>query len=438
MNRRTFTAGLTPLRNFALLVCSIAFAPAAFGQTPVFEGAEGFGAISRGGTGGETLWVNTLDDKPSDPPPGSLRWCVQQPGPRTVRFRVAGNIRLKAPLVVKEPFLTIDGSDAPRGGICLCDHSLVVKNSHDVIVRYLRIRHGDVETLRSVRAAGLPRPRGSADLDCVSLDDSQNIIFDHCSLSWSCDEIFGIVRCKNVSIQWCLLAEPLANPEIHPYGDRHAFGLNLSANTLSLHHCLLAHYVMRGPQFEANDVRLGLGYDVQMEAVNNVFFDYERSGSRYTAGIEDHPEEAAGTKFCFHFVNNYYINPNPNRPAIEAVLKHGVIDDLQVFIAGNLSPQRPTDDVDQLAGVATDTKQAIRSVDATLIKQIAPQPLFARPAPVTTQSAQDAYHQILASVGCSLKRDAVDERILANVQARRFGRVVKSQEEVGGWPNLDF
>ena len=44
-------------------------------------------------------------------------------------------------------------------------------------------------------------------------------------------------------------------------------------------HCLVAHYHMRGPQFEANDVRQGLGYDIQMEADNNVLFDYERSGS---------------------------------------------------------------------------------------------------------------------------------------------------------------
>lgn len=419
------------------LVISVIIVHSVHGQAPAFEGAEGFGAVARGGAGGEILWVSTLDDEPSAPRPGSLRWCVQQPGPRIVRFQVAGNIRLKAPLVVKEPFLTIDGSDAPRGGICLCDHTLAVKDSHDVVVRYLRVRHGDVETLRGVRAAGLPRPRGSGDLDCVSLDDSHNLIFDHCSLSWSCDEIFGIVRCKNVSIQWCLLAEPLANLEIHPYGDRHAYGLNLSANTLTLHHCLVAHYVMRGPQFEANDVRRGLGYDVQMEAINNVFFDYERSGSRYTTGIEDHPEEAAGTKFQFQFLNNFYVNADKRRPDIEAVLKHGVIDSLQVFVAGNIGPHRPTNDADQLAGVFTDRKQPIRSAEPNVLSQISEQQLFTSPNPVAVVKAEDAYRQILASVGCSQQRDAVDRRIVADVEARRFGHVVKSQDDVGGWPALD-
>ena len=409
---------------------------AAVAQTPAFAGAEGFGAAARGGSGGREFRVTTLDDNPASPAVGSLRWAVQQPGPRTVRFAVAGNIRLRAALVVREPFLTLDGGDAPAGGVCLCDHSLACQRTHDIIVRYLRFRHGDVETLRSVEAAGLARPPGSNDLDCVSLDDCQNVLFDHCSLSWSCDEIFGVVRCQNVTIQWCLIAEPLANPRIHPYGDRHAFGLNLSASTLSLHHCLIAHYVMRGPQFEANDVRRGLGYDVQMEAINNVLFDYERSGSRYTTGIEDHPEEAVGTKFQFQLFNNIYVNRDGGKPEIEAVLKHGVISRLEVAIAGNIGPHWPADGGDQLAGVFTDGKQPLAAAAADVQRQVTSRRLFTTPIPVTIDPAQAAYSRVLAEAGCHPRRDPVDERILKNVRDRRFGRILKSQGEVGGWPEL--
>jgi hypothetical protein len=403
---------------------------------PSFEGAEGFGAMAKGGADGRTLRVTTLEDDPANVRPGSLRWAVAERGPRVVGFDVAGNIRLKAPLKVTEPFLTIDGRDAPGDGICICDHSLWCKNTHDVIVRHVRLRHGDVETLRMVEAARLERPKNSIDLDSVSLDDSKNLIFDHCSLSWCCDEAFGIVRCENVTIQWCLIAEPLANPKLHPYGDRHAFGLNTSANTLSMHHCLVAHYVMRGPQFEANDVRRAMGYDVRMEAVNNVLFDYERSGSRYTTGIEDHPEEAAGRQFQFQFINNYYLNPDNRKPEIEAVLKHGVTDQLQVYIAGNLGPHRPQDSVDELAGVATDTRDPIRSAPAEVRAQLVANRLFTPPVPVTIERAVDAYRRVLDQVGCNLHRDPVDERIITNVKSRRFGRIVKSQADVGGWPDL--
>lgn len=426
----------TGKEHWAILLTGICLC-GAHSQEPAFVGAEGFGALSRGGTGGQEIRVTSLDDDPSNSQPGTLRWAIQQKGPRMVHFAVAGNIRLKAPLTVTEPFLTLDGSSAPAGGICICDHTFECRQTHDIVVRYLRFRHGDIETLQSVSSAGLTRPKGSSDLDCVSLDDTQEIIFDHCSLSWSCDEIFGIVRCQNVTIQWCLLAEPLANPRIHPYGDRHAFGLNLSASTLSLHHCLLAHYHMRGPQFEANDVRRNLGYDVRMEAVNNVLFDYERSGSRYTTGIEDRPEEAVGKTFQFQFLNNFYVNRDSSKPEIEAVLKHGVIEPLQIHMAGNIGPHRQSDEGDQLAGVFTDTKLAIQDAAPKVRRQLVSHRLFTAPVAVTIDTASVAYQRVLAEAGCCRLRDAVDERILNDVRDRRFGLIVKSQEDVGGWPKLD-
>jgi len=233
------------------------------------------------------------------------------------------------------------------------------------------------------------------------------------------------------------VAEPLANPHIHPYGDRHAYGLNLSANTLSMHHCLLAHYHMRGPQFEANDVRRNLGYDIRMEAINNVLFDYERSGSRYTTGIEDHPEEATGTRFQFQFLNNLFVNRDTSKPEIEAVLKHGVIEPLEVQIAGNIGPHRVRDEGDQRAGVFTDTKLSIDAATPEVRHQITTRRLFTAAIPVAVESAEVAYRRVLAEAGCSRRRDAVDERILADIRNHRFGVIVKSQNDVGGWPKLD-
>jgi len=395
--------------------------------------------------------VTRLDDDVKAPAEGTLRWAVEQRGPRIVKFGVAGTIALKGTLVVREPWLTIDGSDAPGDGVALRDHSLNFDRTHDIIVRYLRIRRGDVETLKAVDAAGLQRPKGSGGLDCVSADDSKNIIFDHCSLSWSADELFGIVRCENVTIQWCILAEPLANPRIHPYGDKHAFGLNLSANTLSLHHNLIAHFVMRGPQFEANDVRRGSAQAIKMEAVNNVIFDYGRSGSRYTTGIEDHPEEATGATWQFQLVGNVYLSGDARKPEIEAVLKHGVVSDgrLKVFVEGNVGPNWAKAAAgalgapgaagrDEWAGVFTEKKERMRDAAAEVRGQVADRRLFSAPVPVTVDAAAVALARVLAEAGCVMAggRDAVDERVVANVREGKFGRVVKSQDEVGGWPVL--
>jgi hypothetical protein len=401
-----------------------------------FEGAEGFGATARGGTGGTLFIVNSLDDNSTSPAPGTFRWAVQQPGPRIIQFKVAGNLRLKDEISVKEPFLTVDGSTAPVGGVCICDHSFVCRNTHDIIIRHMRFRRGDVDVLQRSTAANLDRPKGSGDLDCVSLYDSKNIIFDHCSLSWSCDELICAVRCENVTIQWCLMGEPLANPRIHPYGDRHAFGLNLSANTLTMHHCLLAHYVMRGPQFEANDVRRGQKYDVRMEAINNVLFDYERTGSRYTAGIEDRPEEARGTTFEFQFVNNYYVPSDPKRPEILCTPKHGVIDRLKVFISGNIGPHRKSETDDELAVLFVEPRTPIASAPPELRSQVSSTPLFQPNTPVTLDTANAAYLKILDHVGAGPVRDAVDRRIIANVRSGRMTGPVVSQADVGGWPEL--
>jgi hypothetical protein len=423
--------------GFSVLIVILSLSVKAIDDSELaFPGAEGFGALSRGGKGGRVLTVTSLEDSTQAPAEGTLRWAVQQKGPRIVKFGVAGTIALKDTLVIKEPFITIDGSDAPGDGVCLRDHSLNLKDTHDVIVRYIRIRRGDVATLKSIKEKSVSRPKGSSGLDTVSMDDSKDIIFDHVSLSWSNDEIFGIVGCENVTIQWCIISEPLTNPHIHPYGDNHAFGLNLSANTLTLHHCLLAHYVMRGPQFEANDVRPRMQYNVQMEAINNVMFDYERSGSRYTTGIENRPEDAAGKQFQFQFINNYYLNPNGRRPELEAVLKHGVIEPLKVYFSGNLGPHRTNDAADQYAGVFTEEKQNIRNAGAALLAQMSDKKLFTPRVPVTVESAEEAYRKVLEQAGCNTKRDSVDRRIISDVTQRKFTGPVKSQDAVGGWPEL--
>jgi hypothetical protein len=160
-------------------------------------------------------------------------------------------------------------------------------------------------------------------------------------------------------------------------------------------------------------------------------------GSRYTTGIEDHPEEAADTKFQFQFINNFYINPNATKPDIEAVLKHGIIDRLQVYIRGNLSPHRPVDTRDQLAGVHTEFKNPIEFAVPDIRGQISEAPLFAAPVPITVEDAMVARERVVQHAGCSHHRDAVDKRILENVTARRFGRIVISQDDVGGWPELN-
>lgn len=387
-----------------------------------FEGAAGFGAFSRGGKGGRILEITRLDDDVKTPQPGMLRWALNQKGPRILRFTRAGTVELKDTLEVKEPYVTLDGREAPGQGICICGGSLEFKDTHDIILRYFRVRLGDESRLRKNEEQQVKRPEHSNGLDCLSFSRCRDVIVDHVSASWCCDELFSVVHCQNVTVQWCLLAEPLTNPALHPYGNNHAFCFNASASSLSVLHSLFARYVMRGPQFEANDMRRGDGYDVQMEAVNNVMFDYEKSGSRFTTGVEDHRDEAESKHYAFHFLGNVYLG-DPKRPAIEAVMKHEVHPGVRAFV----------DDHTLVKLSDTKGREALMpAARSTLVSK----PLFTSPVPTAAASRDEALRQVLELAGCSHQRDTADLRILKDVQERRTAKPLRSQAMVGGWPEL--
>ena len=120
---------------------------AAAADLPSFPGAEGFGATTPGGRGGKVYFVTNLDDSG----PGSFRAGCEAEGPRTVIFRVAGTIALKKPITVTHPFLTVAGQTAPGDGVCLRDAPFGIA-THDVIVRYLRSRLGDVSSREDCEA----------------------------------------------------------------------------------------------------------------------------------------------------------------------------------------------------------------------------------------------------------------------------------------------
>lgn len=390
-----------------------------------FDSAAGFGAHAKGGKGGQEIEVSRLDDDVHNPLPGMLRWALLQKGPRIIKFRQAGTIQLQDTLEVKEPFLTMDGHDAPGKGVCIRGGSLEFRDTHDIIIRFLRVRLGDETTLRRNKEQKIKRPKKSGGLDCISFTRCRDVIVDHVSTSWSCDELFSVVHCQNVTVQWCLLAEPLTNASLHPYGDNHAFCFNASASTLSVHHCLFARYVMRGPQFEANDMRKDDAYDVKMEAINNVMFDYHKSGSRYTTGVEDHRDEAVGKSYFFQFMGNVYLgDPKRDRPAIEAVMKHEVHPGVRAFV----------DDASLV--MLSDTTGRENQMTAAKA-QWSKKPLFFPEAVVLEKDEKTVLQEVLDQTGCSHVRDAVDLRIISDVRNHKFGDLVRSQNDVGGWPVLE-
>jgi hypothetical protein len=146
------------------------------GLSPVkaFPGAMGFGTDTPGGRGGKVIYVTNLNDSGA----GSLRAALQDASPRTVLFKVSGTITLTSDIIIKKPFLTVAGQTAPGEGVQIKGAQIKIA-THDVIIRYLKMRTGDEKNNSD-----------PADRDSVALNhntNAYNIVVDHSTLIWGPD-----------------------------------------------------------------------------------------------------------------------------------------------------------------------------------------------------------------------------------------------------------
>ena len=392
------------MRPLVLVFAATLGAQAAAADLPAFPGAEGFGAYARGGRGGRMIEVTTLDRAG----PSSLRAAVAAKGPRIVVFRVGGTIDLKGDLAIREPFLTIAGQTAPGDGICLRGGGLRV-GAHDVVIRYLRVRVGDSPD------GSDPENRDVIDI-AGEPNRVYNVIVDHCSFSWAIDEnVTTWYGPRNVTIQWCISSESLLD-SLHPKGP-HGMGMLLGSrdNTITVHHCLLAHNNGRNPLI--GDTGKNRGPSV-FDYCNNVMYNH---GPWSCTNVR-------GTAHVNYVGNTIKMGPDgmKDRP-------RGVNFDprsaQRFFVKDNMWPGRPAGHADDwlIMGSVLGPKR-----NAPPARLCSDQPIPA--PPVTTESAASAYESVLRRVGAVLPvRDVVDARIVEEVRTGT-GRIIDTQWDVGGWP----
>ncbi len=359
-----------------------------------FAGAEGAGACAAGGRGGRTIEVTTL----ADDGPGSLRAAIAASGPRIVRFRIAGTIRLASDLVIRDGRITIDGRTRHGRGIAIADHGLVIR-ADDVVIRYFRSRLGN---------------RGGGQGDAISVAGGSRIILDHVSASWSVDETLSASAryeqggIYDLTVQWSIISESLRRAG-HAKGE-HGYGSLIRGGRgarFSFHHNVWAHHVQRMPR-PGNYTPIAEDPDGPLiEFRSNVFYNWGRTAAGYNADT--------GSAARYAFVDNCYITgPDSKGSAIfREENPHA-----RSWFAGN-----------SLNGtVSADQRSLVKGLWNPL-----PAPLDV--APVRADSAPRGCERALARAGSSAPRDAVDSRVITSIRSRT-GKIIDSQDEVGGWPEL--
>ena len=358
-----------------------------------FPGAEGAGANTVGGRGGDVYHVTNLNDSG----PGSLREGIRTAtGPRTIVFDVSGTIYLTSKLSINKPNLTIAGQTAPGDGITIAGWNTIISNTRDVIVRYLRFRVGDVNC------------PGYQD-DALSVDRSNNVIIDHVSVSWSADETLSVTESDRVTVQWSFITESMKN-SCHEKG-AHGYGslIRYGNGQVTYHHNLYAHHDSRNPR---------VGDNIGLDFVNNVVYDW---------GIKaGYSGDATEGTTRVNYVGNYLVagpsTPASNRTrAFEGGSASTQIYQSNNLIDSNVNGARDGADTDWAMFVGAYTKQQPGRFD------------FAQ---VETDDAKTAYERVLKLAGQSLVRDVVDTRIVSEMRSDG-GRQIDSQNQVGGWPQLN-
>ncbi len=408
-------------------------------KTLAFPGAEGFGRYVTGGRGGAVYHVTNLNDSGT----GSLRWANAQKGPRTIVFDVSGTIFLKSALKIANN-TTLAGQTAPGDGICMADYPVTLGSN--VICRYLRFRLGNQQVAYH-EGDGLG-----------SMDDN-NIIVDHCSVSWSIDECLSIYGGRNLTVQWCITAQSLVNSG-HSKG-AHGYGGNWGGSGASFHHNLIAHHTSRTPRLGP---RQGTQTDERMDMRNNVIYNWGGNGCYGGEGMK------------VNIVNNYY-KPGPATQNRSTTIQQRIAsvgirttsycqnDDGswngwypmwhvwgKYYVTGNKNTlhSNVTNDnwtygmYNQIDGSKNDNTYTQMTKDTMRIDTPIP---FVY---VTTHSADAAYEKVLEYAGASLHRDALDEIIIndtRNGKATCTGSgldagFINSQQDVASqiptlWPELN-
>jgi hypothetical protein len=351
------------------------------GQLPAFPGALGFGAFATGGRGGEVYSVTNLDDSG----PGSLRDGVEHASkPRTIVFDVGGYISLKSILRVGSD-LTIAGQTAPGQGIGLRGSEVSFSGSHNVIVRYLRVRQGLAER----------QDKKSA----INIYGGRDMIFDHVSVQWGRWDTIDMNVSSNITFQDCIIG-----PGVAPQ----RFGCLCQCDDVSFIRNLWISNQSRNPKAKG-----------RVQYVNNVIYNWGVCGF------------VGGHSAAVHYadvIGNYFIKG----PSSGAHFAGEFTATDRIYQSGNFVDMDCDGKLNGQEAAAADFTFGEKNSPTLVTSAVAEPHDSFKP-----DDALAAYKKVVAGAGASLHRDAVDSWLIADLTSLgKQGVTVRDPEEMGGFGEI--
>ena len=432
--------------GLSFIICHLSFSPAG-AQAPAFPGAEGHGRYVTGGHGGAVRHVTNLNDSGT----GSFRQAVSGNAKKIVVFDVGGVIALKSDVSIGAN-TTIMGQTAPAPGITLRYYTVQFSGGN-VIVRFLRSRRGQEKDIND-------------GADAIWTRQKNGIILDHCSFSWSIDEVSSFYDNNNFTMQWCTIGESLNNAG-HEKG-AHGYGGIWGGKLASFHHNLICHVNNRSPRF--NGARYNwTGYTgnqlysqyqwknaVQAENVDfrncvvyncgngcyggpgggqvNMVGNYYKSGpagttTQLTTVSTANSTTSSDNKEYWGMTSRYYLDGNQIDNNANAGWGQMNYDSDATNII-TVSGERYSFDGNHYNG--DDVSYITRNgKDYVRIRLDEPAPV----GTVTTHRAATAFSKVLAYAGASLSRDNVDERYATEAEK---GTATYKGSVTGKWGRIDL
>jgi hypothetical protein len=405
----------TTLLATALTLCGAASVQA----LPVIPGSAGFGMDTKAGRGGTVYRVTNLNADGA----GSLKACIDASVPRTCVFEVSGAIRLTSDLVIRNGQLRIAGQTAPSPGIMIRGAAITVHAS-DVLIQHIRVRTGDDPN------GPAPDNRDSLKIQGNSENTVRNVVIDHCSFSWSIDEIASTWGPHdNITFTNNIFAEPL-NESVHPQYDGtgvmpHGYGVlfgSAAGSSITFVGNLMAHIVERNPLSRATELVM----------VNNLVYD------RAHMDVDLQGQDGRVSKSSV-VGNEFLRGPSFSRDTRPIYVRtsgtYSLVSGSRVYVYDNRAPDSGSS---YSALVALTAGDVIRNLMTQTTAPVWNTGLVAR------NTAQNAvYDRVLAYAGARpTDRDSVDKRVVVNVRTRTGqiincvspNRTTRCNKNAGGWP----